>query len=162
MEIHAIIHTTGVCLNDRYYPLELAYLDSTGESLHFLINSPYSYHEFCRNFPRAYKPDAIMTKCHGTSIQQVRKTLRNQFEKLGQLIGKHKVCFGYKGPQTQARVLIDAGIPNIAELDSFGVPSLKSLYASNKGDLVNCPWHIHPNAKCAKVAVQLLSNFRSN
>lgn len=153
MEVHAIVHTTGVTLGRSYVPLEFAYTDSLGFQAHFLITSSIGFYEARRRFPHCGDPDVFMSTRAGSSIARVHKFLRKRYAVLSKSLGS-RVAFGYKGNGFQARFLVDAGIPNIINLETLGVPPLPTLAQSHPRK--HCPWHPSARNKCARHAVEML------
>lgn len=154
--MHAIIHTKGVLLNKIYVPLELAYHDFTGEICHFHIQSPMTYSAMRKFFPNA-RPDVYVTTTDGTPHPNVLGFLKTRQTYLRSLLPSEvPVVFGYKGENFQPQILKEAGIENIVNVETFGVPPLdrhvqpSSVCHLHKGNL----------NKCALVALkQIASHF---
>lgn len=156
MATHALIHTTGVVLGKKYFPLELAYLDVTGYEIHFLLNSPYTYNEAIRTFPHA-RPDVLMTTLRGTGLSSVLQFLRVRHRHLREIFPDTPIVFGCKGNSLQMDVLKQTELPHLVNVETLGVPSLKVL-AQTFPYLVfsSCSWHVK-FSKCALVAVRLIA-----
>lgn len=66
------------------------------------------------------------------------------------------IVFGYKGENYQPKILIDAGIPHIVNVEVFGVPPLRRNVAVES----ICSFHKGNPNKCALVALnQIVSHF---
>lgn len=152
--VQAILHTTGVVLGKRYVPLELSFTDATGFNIHFHLNSPLSYREAITLFPHA-RPDAIMTTQNGISFEEVVRFLQFRYREL--LDQFPRVVVGCKGGGYQMQVLRSTQLPDTVDLDTLGVPSLKTLSSANPL-VCNCSWHT-VTRKCSRVAIQLLANY---
>lgn len=157
--MHAIIHTKGAVLGNTYVPLELAYQDTLGTFCYFLITSPMNYSKMVRHYP-GVRSDVLVTTTQGTSYSDILHFLRNRFEFLQNTFPDVPVVFGCKGESYQPKILRDAGISNIVNVEKFGVPSI------NRGPIptvnpVSCPYHKGNLSKCAAVALQqIVSHFR--
>lgn len=153
--MHAIIHTKGVVLNETYFPLELAYLDVTGLLCNFHITSPMNYSQMRRMFPNC-RSDVQVTVTDGTPYSEVLKFLRNRYNFLSTLYPD--TSFGYKGEKYQPKILRDAGIPNIVNVERFGVPPLnRKVTVTN----VYCPLHKGNMNKCALEALNQIAAYFS-
>lgn len=157
--MQAIIHTKGVVLGETYVPLELAYQDTLGTFCYFLITSPMNYSKMVRWYP-GVRPDVLVTTTQGTPYSQILHFLKNRFEFLQNAFPDVPVFFGYKGESYQPKILRDAGILNVVNVEKFGVPPI------NRGPILSvkpvpCPWHKGNLNKCAMVALQqITSHFR--
>lgn len=153
--MHAIIHTKGVVLNGTYTPLELAYRDKTGMLCHFLITSPTNFSKMVKMDPRC-RPDVLVTTTEGTHYTEVLKFLQDRFSFLQNSFPDETVVFGFKGESYQPKILKDAGITDIVNVEQFGVPPLNRVQFYQ----VICPWHKGDMNKCALVALnQIVSHF---
>lgn len=158
--IHAFVHTQGVFFNQIYYPLELAYVDVLGDEAHFILTSPLSFHETKRSYPHA-RPDAIMTTGGGVSYSVACRFLHERRNFLSVSLNTPEIRFGYKGcGGNQVRLLRFAGLSDIANVESYGVPSIRHLERVLGPFLLPprgvCPYHAHPLSKCALRAVRLV------
>lgn len=154
--MQAIIHTKGVVLGDTYIPLELAYQDVAGLFCHFQITSPMNFSKMRRWYPNC-RPDVEVTTRGGTSYSDTLKFLKNRYDFLQKLYPNSTIVFGYKGESNQRKILIDAGITNIVNVEMFGVPPLRRNLRIESF----CPLHKGNPNKCAVVALdQILSHFR--
>lgn len=143
----ALVHTQGVVLGDKYFPLELSYCDVLGHEMHFLINSPLNYSKIRRSYPYA-KPDALVTMTDGTSYSEVLSFLKQREKLIEKTLGG--CTFGYKGNGYQTKVLDDAGITNRINLKML--PNL--TYTGH------CSWHKGNTSKCSRYALaQMLSHM---
>lgn len=155
IKMHAVIHTKGVVLGDEYVPLELAYRDVAGLLCHFQITSPMNFSKMRRLYPNC-RPDVEVTTVSGTSYSDTLKFLKNRYDFLQTVYPHTPVVFGYKGELFQPKILIDASIPNIVNVETFGVPPLKR----NLNIECFCPLHKGDPNKCALVALnQIVSHF---
>lgn len=149
---HALVHTQGVVLGKTYIPLELAYWDCLGESVHLLITSPLNYSKMKRLYPKA-RPDVLVTTVEGVPYSRVLDYLKWRFEVLSNAFPSIPILFGHKGNSYQPRVLLDAGIPNRINVETLGVPALQ---VSNTD---TCHWHKgNPRRKCARAALEQILN----
>ena len=144
MMIHALVHSQGVVLGRTYFALELAYEDVTGKRAHFLINSPICYSKMRQCYPHA-RPDVVVTRKGGTPYFKVLNYLRFRYRSLCKRWGD-AVLFGYKGKSYQPKVLQNAGIPRIFNVEKLGVPALQ---ITNNA----CRWHKSTLSKCAVIAL---------
>lgn len=152
--MHAIIHTKGVVLGDTYLPLELAYKEATGLAYNFLIKSPMNFSKMRRWYPDC-RPDVKVTTEEGTSYSEVLNFLRSRYAYLQTIYPFEPIVFGYKGELYQPKILIEAGIPNIINVETLGVPPLKR---NLKVDFP-CPHHKGDPNKCAQMAVGQIASF---
>ena len=152
--MHAIIHTKGVVLGNKYIPLELAYKDVKGLVCHFQITSPMTFSNMRRIYPNC-RPDVQVTVTGGTSYQETINFLKNRFDFLTTCFPDTSVVFGYKGELYQPQILRDAGIPNIVNVEIFGVPPLRQNFKTE----VSCSLHKGNLNKCALVALYQIANF---
>lgn len=157
--MHAIIHTKGVVLNNIYVPLELAYCDVTGYFYHFHITSPLNYSEMRRQYGPV-RPDVQVSVTSGTRYLDVLQFLRNRYDILQTLYPKDQIFFGYKGEKYQPKVLKDAEIPHIVNVETLGVPPLKEIKITDNFAF-SCPLHKGRLDKCALLALRrILSYFQ--
>lgn len=153
--MHAVLHTKGVVLGQTYVPLELAYRDVAGLLCHFQITSPMNFSKMRRWYPDC-RPDVEVTTQGGTSYSDALKFLKNRYDFLQTLYPGVPIVFGYKGENYQPKILIDAGIPNIVNVEKFGVPPLRRNAAAES----ICSLHKGNPNKCALVALnQIVSHF---
>lgn len=158
MTVHALVHTTGVILEKKYVPLELAYWDVTGYEIHFLLNSPYSYSDTIRRFPHA-SPDVLVTIDRGTSLSSVLHFLRVRHQQLQQTFPNVEIVFACKGNNMQMDVLKQAHLQHIVNVETLGVPSLRVLSQMFPNFVFfGCSWHIK-YGKCARSAVRLIAAY---
>lgn len=158
MAVHALVHTTGVVLEKKYFPLELAYWDVTGYEIHFLLNSPYSYSNLIQRFPHA-SPDALVTTDRGTSLSSILHFLRVRHQQLRETFPNTAIVFGCKGNNMQMDILKQTNLPHLVNVETLGVPSLKVLSLMFPHlVLPSCSWHVK-QSKCARVAVHLVATY---
>lgn len=154
--MHAITHSKGVVLGKRYVPLELAYRDVTGTIVNFQITSPMTFSKMRKCFPRC-RPDSKVCVDSGIAYSDVLLFLKDRYDFLQQLFPSEPIVFGYKGEYYQPIILRDAGIPNIVNVEKFGMPPLKPVLTSD----ISCDLHKGNLNKCALVALdQIASYFR--
>lgn len=145
MAVHALVHTQGVVLGNKYIPLELAYIDVTGYEIYFSITSPLTYFEAKRLYPHC-RPDAFMSTRSGVPYPAALQFLRQRYETLVLLFGDD-VRFGHKGPTYQKEILLRAGLDDrLVNVEAFGVPNLKRLYLQ------------HPMRRCSLHSARLVWN----
>lgn len=162
MIVHALIHTTGVILGNEYFPLEMAYIDVMGYETTIHIKSPIDFMTAQREYPNA-RPDAVMSKYMGVSTNQWKQFLKRQYESLQAQCGTPHIVFGCKGNSNQMQVLKQADIPIVVNMETLNMPSLaalKNMYPHLV--LPNCPWHVKPTDKCARLSVVLMAMFQQN
>ena len=152
--MHAITHTKGVVLNKTYIPLELAYQDVTGLLCHFHITSPMTYSKMRRMYPHC-RPDVEVSINHGIPYSEVLKFLKNRHESLQQMYPYTSIIFGYKGEMYQPQILKDAAIPNIVNVERYGVPPLHPVIIND----IFCSLHKGNLNKCALVALNQIVSF---
>lgn len=150
----ALVHTQGVVLGSKYIPLEMAYVDILRMQAHFHITSPISFTAMRKFFPHS-RSDVTMITEGGISYAQVLAFLNQRFHYLNALFPQSTGSFGCKGTTYQTQILKDAGISNIINVETLGVPALRHARVDTITDLTAyCPWHIGRRwNKCAKVAL---------
>lgn len=153
--IHALVHTTGVLTDQRYFALEMSYWDVTGNQQTLQIKSPIHYYQFVMDYPHS-RPDAIMSKVNGCSQRDVRQFLQWCYANLQEKLKTPDIVFGYKGPN-QRDFLLRHGISNIVDVGTIGVPSLSLLKQLYVPPL--CKLHVSPYSKCALAAVQSIATY---
>lgn len=154
LPIHAIVHTVGVSLQGEYCVLELAYTDVLQHQTHFLINCPVSFPRGRRENIFYSMPDAIVTRRGGVPQSHVFKFLKERYNVLVQALAGHPVIFGYKGIANQPQVLIDAGIPNIVNLETYGLRSVEEF--KQYVEKPKCNNHKGAQSKCALYMIELI------
>lgn len=144
MMLTAVVHTQGVVLQSTYIPLEVAYHDVLGFSFHALITSPLS-HDALRHFYPHARSDVTMVENGGTPYSDVLQQLRER----ACILSTHypRVVFGYKGESYQPQILRDAGIVDILNVETLGVPRLPPTEEV-------CSWHTRRSSKCAWVSLR--------
>lgn len=145
-------------MNKTYYPLELAYSDCLGFEEHYLIKSPVSFRKASREKCFDTRSDVLVTTKQGMSSACVYDVLRKRYNLLVENFPGQIILFGYKGLGNQARVLVNAGIPNIVNMESYDIPSLKELVATIEKP--ECSYHMRPATdKCALHAIRGLMSL---
>lgn len=153
--IHALVHTQGVVVTNKYIVLEFAYRDVTGVVEHCLVKSPLSFRDAKRKDFRI-RPDVIMTNEHGVPYASVLNFVCNQYYRLRNVLRVENVVFGFKGNSYQPKILRDAGLSSIVNIEDLGgIPSLKTLTLEGNG---GCPFHARNSLKCAKRATDFIWN----
>lgn len=154
--MHAIIHTKGVVLNERYVPLELAYRDICGLLCHFQITSPMTFSQMRKMFPDC-RPDVDVSVNKGTPYSDALTFLRNRYEFLQSKFPEKTIVFGYKGEKYQPQILHDADIFDTVNVEMYGVPPLNSIPATTAH--VSCFLHKGKSEKCALVALNRITSY---
>lgn len=153
--IHALVHTQGTVVTNRYLILEVAYVDVTGATMHCHVKSPLSFGNAKRINP-GIRSDVIMTNEHGVSYASVLNFLCDRYRCLQEQLNETEIVFGYRGNNYQPKILRDTGLPHIVNIESLGtLPSLKTLLGTSNG---GCPFHTRDTLKCARRAVEFMWN----
>jgi hypothetical protein len=161
VHLDAFVHCQGVVLGKKHFPLEVTYCDRTGFWRTFRINSPLSFYETKRIYPKAI-PHAIVSTTGGISYDGLLQFLRDRHAALFWSNGGTKrVVFGHKGGSYQPDVLRDAGITHLLDVEHLGVPSLSHLVEKYRHTIVAtmpfCPNHQPRLKKCSALAAMLVT-----